>query len=133
MKELSHLSSPIQKFIEEECFFTPEGGIAVDELFVAWASWCGKEGRSHSGTKSTFGRDLRAAFPETKKCRRNIDGQRPYYYEGLVIKNIPDPTQRTGRLVPNPLMEGGDWVDAVHPAFGPCKVRAISAENSHWS
>ena len=131
MKELEHLSSPIQKFIEAECFFTPEGGIAVDELYVAWTQWCSREGRSYPGTKATFGRDLRAAFPEIKKRRRNIDGIRPYYYEGLVLKNIPDPTQRTFRVIPNPLMDGGEWIDAVHPGFGPCKVRAITAENSH--
>ena len=114
-------------------FLLQKGGVAVDELFVAWTKWCSGEGRSYPGTKATFGRDLRAAFPEIKKRRRNIDGNRPYYYEGLVLKYIPDPTANTYRLIPNPLMEGGEWVDSVNPGFGPCKVRAITAKNSHWS
>jgi putative DNA primase/helicase len=137
MKELQYLSSPIQKFIEEQCFFTPDGGIAVEELFVAWSQWCGNEGRSHSGTKATFGRDLRAAFPEIKKRRRNIDGQRPYYYEGIVPKYITDPTQPYTSKILNPLVEGGEWIADVHPGFGPCwtrpLVRAENAESRQWS
>ena len=99
MQELEHLSSPISKFIEEECFFTPEGGIAVEELFIAWVKWCGKEGRNYPGTKATFGRDLRAAYPQLQKSRRNIDGKRPYYYEGVVLKYIADLTQPTAKEV----------------------------------
>ena len=133
MKELEYLSSPIQKFIEEQCFFTPEGGIAVDELFFAWTQWCSYEGRSHAGTKATFGRDLRAAFPELKKSRRNIDGLRSYYYEGVVLKYISNPYQSAAKKTLNPLAEGGEWLDQVHPGFGPVKVRSKTAEISHWS
>jgi phage/plasmid-associated DNA primase len=137
MQELEYLSSPILKFIEEECFHTPEGGVAVDELFVAWTQWCGYEGRNFSGTKATFGSDLRAAYPQLKKSRPNIEGKRPYYYEGIVLKHIPDPTQPTHKKILNPLMEGGEWFDDVHPGFGPCKVRPLvraeTAEISQWS
>jgi putative DNA primase/helicase len=133
MQELEHLSSPILKFIEDECFHTPEGRVAVDELFVAWTQWCDYEGRNFSGTKATFGRDLRAAYPQLKKSRPNIEGKRPYYYEGIVLKHIPDPTQPTHKKILNPLMEGGEWFDDVHPGFGPCKVRAGTAETCGWS
>ena len=133
MQELEYLSSPILKFIEEECFHTPEGGIAVDELFIAWTLWCGNEGRNFSGTKATFGRDLRAAYPQLKKSRPNVDGKRPYYYEGIALKYITDPTQHTAKKILNPLMEGGVWFDDVHPGFGPCKVRVETAEFCGWS
>jgi putative DNA primase/helicase len=123
MKELEYLSSPILKFIEEECFFIPEGSVAVEDLFMAWDQWCTREGRSFPGTKATFGRDLRASHPQLKKSRRNIDRRRTYYYEGIALKYIHDPTHLSNKKTLNPLMEQWEWFDVDDPEYGPCKVR----------
>ena len=136
MKELEYLSSPIQKFIEEEYFFTPEGVVGIDDLFIAWTKWCGNEGRKFPGTKATFGRDLRASHPQLKKTRPMIDGVRVRCHGGIAPKYIPDPTHPSGEKILNPLLEGGQWSPCM-TVFGPgmnrVLVRAETAESCGWS
>jgi putative DNA primase/helicase len=55
-------------------------------MFGAWTTWCGSQGRDHSGTKESFGRDLRAAVPRVKKVRHTEGGGRDFYYEGVALK-----------------------------------------------
>jgi putative DNA primase/helicase len=86
MQELEHLSSPILKFIDDECVVGSSEEVPVDELYQAWKSSCVRDGQDHATTKATFARDLRAAVPSLNKVRRNISGVRVHYYVGIRLR-----------------------------------------------
>jgi putative DNA primase/helicase len=80
--DLYDLSSPVGLFVEERCDVDPKLQIAVDLLFRAWTGWCEKQGRTHPGTKQTFGRDLRAVVPGLR-TKRPGSGTRERFFEGI--------------------------------------------------
>ena len=86
IQELLDLGSPISAFIRERCIVTPGRSIACDDLFEAWKSWCGSQGRDAIGTKPDFGKHLRAAQPHLKIVQhRDQIGSRARFYEGISI------------------------------------------------
>jgi len=106
MKELEYLSSPILKFIDDTLIFVVGEEMSVDDVFTLWTRWCLKEGRNYTGTKATFGRDLNAAYPELVKIRKNLEGDRPYYYKGIAPRYITErmwPTSPDSAAILNPL------------------------------
>ena len=66
IEELEALSSPINAFIKECC--TVKAGIRIGctSLYQAWCDWCRQQGREHTGTLQSFGRDLHAAAPSIR-------------------------------------------------------------------
>jgi putative DNA primase/helicase len=84
---MDRLSSPIAAFIEDVCEVGPDLVIGTDELWRSWQLWCESEGRSHSGTKATFGKQLVAAMPRITKFRDAgmPSGRRHYGYRGIAI------------------------------------------------
>jgi hypothetical protein len=68
----------------------------VDDLFVTLCDWCERQKRN-SGSKQTFGRDLRAALPWLKMRQLRIGAKAPYRtYEGIKIKPIPTAIEFSG-------------------------------------
>lgn len=67
--ELAEANSPITVFADEVLEFGQDYSAPIADVFSAWQSWCGQNGRTHSGTSQTFSKSLRAAFPEVKKWR----------------------------------------------------------------
>jgi P4 family phage/plasmid primase-like protien len=86
LDDLSEMASPISAFVGERCLLGAEYSVAIDDLFVAWQTWCQEHGRDHPGTQQTFGRDLRAARPELKVSNRRILNTRARYYEGITLR-----------------------------------------------
>lgn len=85
LEELSHLSNPLQAFVEERCELG-DYETFTDELFVQWRKWCEAEGRSAVGEKSTFIRNMRAAYPQLRMTRpRNANNQRVRALSGVRI------------------------------------------------
>jgi len=84
-EDLEDLSSMIGKFVREQCTLGPDLTISVDVLYNRWTVFCHGEGQSMASTKSTFGRDLKAAFPSTKKIRQRcaVTGLRINSYKGI--------------------------------------------------
>jgi len=80
--DLQELSSPVTAFVREECVVASGQRAWVDDLYGAWVSWCGREGRTVVTNKQTFGRDLVAAFSEIH-CRRGSSGR---FYDGIGLK-----------------------------------------------
>ena len=81
-----------RRFVKERCEIGPLHACEVDRLYSAWRIWCEDQGRKEPGTKQSFGRDLKAAFPSLKVARpRTADG-RERIYEGIALK----PVVRTG-------------------------------------
>ena len=83
MRELEELSSPVQAFVRDMCLLSEGARVGVDDLYLAWTSWCHLEGRSKPTTKQVFGRDMKAAYPELT-CRR---GTYLRFYEGIGLRS----------------------------------------------
>lgn len=91
MQELEDLSSPIHAFLRERCLTGPNHSVPMDELYIEWHHFCRCIGRTHAGTKQTFGRDLKAALPTLGRAQpRETDGTRPRVYTGVTL----DPEKR---------------------------------------
>ncbi len=83
IEELEAMTSPIKAFFAERCEFKLHAITTVADLFAAWQSWCDSTGYPHSGNVQSFGRNLRAAFPEIEKTRPQEDQTRERCYKGI--------------------------------------------------
>src|SRR5262249_11111154 len=69
VEDLEMLASPIKAFIKDRCHVGPGLTVSVELLFQTWRTWCDAVGRKESGTKQTFGRDLKAVIPSLRITR----------------------------------------------------------------
>lgn len=96
LEELAHLSNPLQAFVEERCELGADFSTYTDELFTQWRKWCEEEGRSGVGEKSTFVRNMRAAYPSLRTTRpRNPEGKRMRALQGVRLRYEGDPEQQS--------------------------------------
>lgn len=80
--------SPVTGFVEDWCETGPGLNGSCDDLYAAWCSWCSDNGHN-SGSKSTFGTHLSAAFPNIRRFRRRLNsGGREYFYEGMALNAL---------------------------------------------
>jgi putative DNA primase/helicase len=85
-RELEDLASPVSAFVRDRCNVSPALEVNVDDLFREWGRWCDANGHQQ-GSKTIFGRNLKAAFPRVKVAQhKQSDGTRPRYYEGLDLE-----------------------------------------------
>ena len=85
MVALAELSSPVGMFVRDRCTVRVHAQASRRALFAAWRTWCESEGRDHPGTSATFGANLRAAVPELRDIRAQIDGVRNRVYGGIEL------------------------------------------------
>lgn len=85
VQELEDLSSPVAAFVRDRCEIGPEHQVSVDCLFREWELWCDDAGRDYPGTKSTFGRDLRAVLPQLKVSQPRMGNERQRVYQGIAV------------------------------------------------
>jgi len=88
LEELEELASPIMQFIREKCRVEPGASIPTTSLYEAWREWCGGQGRDHTGTLQTFGRDIKAALPEVRTKQVMQDRDRFRVYEGIALGGL---------------------------------------------
>jgi phage/plasmid-associated DNA primase len=88
IQELEDLGSPVSAFTRERCTVAPGRSVPVQTLYDAWKAWCEAQGRDHSGTVQTFGRDLRAVVPGLKVTQPRSAGQ-ARVYEGIALGQEP--------------------------------------------
>jgi putative DNA primase/helicase len=88
MEQLEDLASPIGAFLRERCEIGSPYTADVTEVFSAWTGWCTTQGREHSGTVQSFGRDLHAAIPGLKIVQPREAGARVRAYQGLRLKSL---------------------------------------------
>jgi len=81
IETFEELSSPIRACFKQDYVFGP-GKVTHDGMWEMWGSWC-EATRNNPGTRATFGRDSRAAFPEIGQLRGGSDGNRVYFYTGI--------------------------------------------------
>jgi putative DNA primase/helicase len=90
VEELELLASPVRAFLADECIVEAGASIAASNLFDAFTEWCRVNGRDHTGTAQTFGRDLRSALPNLKITQPRQAGNRGRHYEGVRVRRISD-------------------------------------------
>jgi putative DNA primase/helicase len=87
-QELADLGSPIAAFVRDECVCGPLAQVETGALFLAWRTWCARQGMPHAGTLQTFGRDLHAAFPSIVLTQRRVGGDRERFYRGVALLGV---------------------------------------------
>jgi putative DNA primase/helicase len=80
-EQLAELASPIAPFVKDRCRLETGQRVTASKLFEAWCDWCHTQGRDHPGTAQSFGRDLKAAFPQVK-IKQGTHGR---YYHGISL------------------------------------------------
>lgn len=85
-RELADLGSPVSTFVRECCHRSPLAEVDVEALYRAWCMWSARQGVNHTGSQQTFGRDLRAAFPEITTTRPRVEGERVRAYRGVTLR-----------------------------------------------
>ena len=91
LQELEELGSPVATFAGEYCEFDPSYQVEAKAVFSKWQAWCQVEGRNMPGSRSMFGRNFHAAFPEVKRVRgRTQDGGRVWLYKGVRLRIPPE-------------------------------------------
>ncbi len=86
VEDMAELSTPIVGFVRQCCALEhgPNDWAHTDVLWEAWKAWCETEGKSSPGEKSTFVRNLRAAYPRiTVRRNRAPTGRRVKVFYGI--------------------------------------------------
>lgn len=91
------MTSPIKAFVTERCEFTSTGMVSISTLFLAWRSWCEITGYSHPGNIQSFGKNLRAAYPDIETTRLNENIKRERYYKGIALTSFYPPADVRGQ------------------------------------
>jgi putative DNA primase/helicase len=86
IRELADLASPISAFVRERCVVGPRETIECDALFQAWLEWAMESGHG-AGTKATFGKNLKAAFPAVKRTQPRDGDNRVPHYAGIGLRD----------------------------------------------
>jgi len=88
VQELADLASPVSAFAQDCCNFEQSHTVPCSELYQAYNKWCDLHGRNYPGTRETFGKDLKAAFPRITTSQSSGSGERHRVYNG--IKLLPN-------------------------------------------
>jgi putative DNA primase/helicase len=79
------LSSPETAFVRDECRVEAAAEVTVDAIYSVYRSWADDNGHKKS-TKQTFGRNLRAAFPQIRVRRPREGEDRVRVYAGIALR-----------------------------------------------
>ena len=75
-------------FVEECCVLGPQHEIAIGELYLAFSNWCDAVGWRFPEDRTTFGKNLKAAYPQIKVSYRREPGKdhRTRLYIGIKLR-----------------------------------------------
>jgi putative DNA primase/helicase len=87
------LAAPVAAFARDACEVGPDRSVEVDVIYTGYRHWCEDNGHKKV-TKQTFGRNLRAAFPQVR-IRQLREGdwrqnERVRVYEGIALRRGTD-------------------------------------------
>ncbi len=85
IEELEAMTSPIKAFVKEKCDLDMCQQILVNDLYEAWCAWCDSTGYDRPGNIQSFGKNLRAAFPQINITRPQNEIYRCRYYGGIAL------------------------------------------------
>lgn len=92
LEELETIASPVKTFINERCEIRPSTVISIDRLFEAWEKWCCENNYPYPGDKPSFGKKLRASFPQLEDTRPQANQARTRCYVGITLKLLWNPS-----------------------------------------
>ena len=123
--QMQDLASPVFAFVKGECVIGEGHSLPVDDLWRHWKTWCETE-NCREGTKSSFSRNLRAAFPEISDTRPSINGKRVRVYQGIALQDDdeeePDPFPELHFMEPKePLATVEDVVEIFSGWVADCE------------
>jgi putative DNA primase/helicase len=84
IQRMEDLASPIGAFIRDRCRLGHDESVECETLYTAYRHWCDEKGQ-RAVSDATFGRDLHAARPETRRFRPGTTGPRPHHYAGISV------------------------------------------------
>lgn len=85
--DIEALGSPMSTFLSEKTESGLGHSVPVEALYLAWRTWCEKNGRDYPGNLQRFGRDLRTARGgKLDISRPRVGDARVRYYEGIRLK-----------------------------------------------
>ena len=87
IEQLEDLGSPIGAFLKMCVDSEPGAEVTRAALYRAYADWNASEGRNFPGNAATFGRDLRAAYPDLQTHKRTVGGVQTRVYAGIKLKS----------------------------------------------
>jgi P4 family phage/plasmid primase-like protien len=76
LHEIEELTSPVTKFVREECTLGTSFRVGKQELYDAYRKWCETEGRTPS-TNAIFFRDLKGGYPRLREQRSRFSDPGP--------------------------------------------------------
>ena len=88
LNDIEMLAAPVKAFIRDRCEVGIGYEVGKDDLWRAWVRWSSDEGRQTPGTKSWFGRDLRAAEPGIGDILRGPRGAQQPYHLGIRLMGV---------------------------------------------
>ena len=86
--ELEELTSPIKAFAAEKCEFKSHARIPIAVLFEAWRNWCAANGYFQGGNIQSFGKSLKAAFPNIEILKSREGNSRERHYVGITLNSL---------------------------------------------
>lgn len=70
--------------IPPDCITVDKCEVSKNDLFLAYTQWCDEN--EQTPFKSTFFRNLRAFFLRVKEVKKNVNGARVKYFEGIKLR-----------------------------------------------
>jgi putative DNA primase/helicase len=104
LEAMEDLASPINAFLRMRCIVEPFARVSSDSLWETWKSWCASE-NCPPGSKTVFGRDLRAALPNIEKRRPRSSDTRSYEYVGIGLADMTHNDDQPRPLGPDGSLE----------------------------
>jgi putative DNA primase/helicase len=86
--QLQDLASPIRAFLRDCAELRADGETKVDDLWVAWRTWCDDNGHA-KGNKQLLGRNLKSAAPQVRVHRVGPTGGQQRSYSGIALREPP--------------------------------------------
>ena len=87
LQQLADLSSPTAAFVRDVCVVIPHATVPVEKLWAAWKQWCEAENR-HPGTKSEFGKNLKAAVPTVERKRQRGEDREVHVHRHRIARRF---------------------------------------------
>lgn len=101
INDIKGITSPILRFLEEDCVTGPDCQCPTGELYERWKQWIESTGRKHPGDKDDFGRKLNAVVPNLKRKQIRANGGRGYVYVGVrLLAPYESPESPESDLIP---------------------------------
>lgn len=100
LKSFRRLTSPVTAFVEDRCRVGSAVQVSCSDLYATYDEWAKQNGHPPLA-HTTFGEELRSAFPEVRKRRLRKTNGRFYIYDGIELSTDSESSLLPGSMVPS--------------------------------